>query len=181
MSCSIRYQCRFSFFTTPGTSVMAKHVTCGWAQKKKKLAFLASFQVSRVNTCQMQDKFINRLQKLHASAIKCVIYMIKHCTINTCSHSFQTAASHSVPNSVLFYPNFIVPTFPSPAIACCVYLPACWLCARMAIGMNDCRYCVVLLCGVLNLSVSLVNFRSKWVVCQPKLSSVSKLSSVNWH
>ena len=33
------------------------------------------------------------------------------------------------------------PRTPSLAVAWCVYLPACWLCVRIAFGTNDCRYC----------------------------------------
>ena len=51
-----------------------------------------------------------------------------------------------------FYPNLIVPASPSLAVTCCVYLPACWMCVWMTVGMNDCRYCVVLLWGIPNLS-----------------------------
>ena len=76
-----------------------------------------------------------------------------------------------------FTPRFVVPAPPSPADACCVYLPACWLCVRMAVGMNDCRYRVVLLRGIVNLSLLSVcrlsnSGLSGWVSRQPKVSSV---------
>ena len=63
----------------------------------------------------------------------------------------QTAASHSLSNIPPFYPRLIIPT--SLAVWCCVYLPASWLCVWMAAWMNNCRYCVVLLWGILNLSL----------------------------
>ena len=62
-----------------------------------------------------------------------------------------------------FYPGATVPASPSLAVARCVYLPACWLCVRMAVGMNDCRQLAVLLRGILYLSllsVSVVKVRS---------------------
>ena len=46
---------------------------------------------------------------------------------------------------------------PSPAVACCAYQPACWLCVRLAVGLNDCRYRVVLLRGIVNLSLLTVS------------------------
>ena len=60
----------------------------------------------------------------------------------------QTTASHSLPNIPPFYPSLIVPASPSRAIVCCVCLPACWLYARIAVGMNDCSYRVDLLRGI---------------------------------
>ena len=94
----------------------------------------------------------------------------------------QTAASYSFPNIPPFYPNLIVPSSSSLAVACCVHLPACWLCVhtavglivcppgcwtdcvstwsldwmyvQMSVGLNDWRYHVVLLYyAILNLSL----------------------------
>ena len=71
----------------------------------------------------------------------------------------QTAASHSLSNIPPFYPCLIIPASPSLTVLCCVYLPASWLCVWMAAWMNNCRYCVALLWGILNLSLL-----SMWLV-----------------
>ena len=39
-------------------------------------------------------------------------------TLPNCNPHAQTAASYSLLNISLFYPNFIVPSFPSLAVAC---------------------------------------------------------------
>ena len=38
-------------------------------------------------------------------------------------------------------PLLVVSTSSSLAVACFVYLPACWLYVQLAVGMNGCRYC----------------------------------------
>ena len=74
-------------------------------------------------------------------------------------------ASHSLPNSPPFYPrHLVVPAWPSLAVACCVYLPACWLWVRTVVGVND---CVVLPQEILYLSLLSVStaakFRPQWM------------------
>ena len=61
----------------------------------------------------------------------------------------QTAASHLLPNIPLFHPGPVVPLFASEAVAV-VFI--WWLCVRVAFGMKDWRYRVVLLRWILNLS-----------------------------
>ena len=114
-------------------------------------------------------------------------YILKHCTNNICSHSSklqyitihsrkQLPPIHSQTFSVLSQPPRLVPASPSPAVVCSVYLPACWLCVRMAIGMNDCWYREVLLRGILNLSLLSMRMLSVQIwedeSREPKLSSV---------
>ena len=36
----------------------------------------------------------------------------------------ETAASHSLPSIPPFYPSLVIPTSPSLAVVCCVYLPS---------------------------------------------------------
>ena len=129
----------------------------------------------------LQDMNINPLRKWHGLHYKKIIRHIRHCTHTTCSHSSKLQSTDT--NSCLpitanicpFYHHFIVPSSPSLPIACCVYLRACWLCILMAIGMNDCRYNVVFLRGIINLSLVCTYCQNQiWVVVshQPKLSSV---------
>ena len=84
-------------------------------------------------------------------------FIIKHCTNNTCSHSSKLRSSRTssclplTPRHSSIYPSLVISSSPSLSIVCCVYLPACWLCVQMAVGINVWRYCVVLLWGILNL------------------------------
>ena len=73
-------------------------------------------------------------------------YIIKYCARTTLvltlpNHNplAQTAAFQPLPNIPPFYPRLVVPVFPSLAVACCGYLPACWLCVRVAFRINDRR------------------------------------------
>ena len=90
-------------------------------------------------------------------------YIIKHWTNTfslfqmTQSTRTNSCQSHSLPNIPPFYPSLVVPASPSVAVTCCVCLPASWLCVRMAVGMYDCRYRVILLRGILNLSMCLLS------------------------
>ena len=129
----------------------------------------------------LQDMAINPLRKWHGLHYKKIIRHIRHCTHTTCSHfsKLQSTDTNSclplTANICPFYHHLIVPSSPSPAIACCVYLHACWMCILMAIGMNDCRYNVAFLRGIINLSlVCAYNQIQIWVVVshQPKLSLV---------
>ena len=61
-----------------------------------------------------------------------------------------------------FYPSLIVPASPSVAAACGVYLPARWLCVRMALAMTDCKYRVVLPRGLVNLWLLSVPLLTDW-------------------
>ena len=92
------------------------------------------------------------------SAIKKERYfIIKHCTNNACSHSSKLRSTREnsclplTPRHSSIYSSLVISSFPSLAIACCIYLPACLLCVQTAVEINNCRYCVVLLGGILNL------------------------------
>ena len=89
-------------------------------------------------------------------------------------HSYDSLTFTPKHSSIL--PPFVVP--PSPADACCVYLPACWLYVRMAVGMNDCmyRYRVVQLRGILNLSLLSVCLSIE----QNQVSSSSAFLTSQW-
>ena len=68
----------------------------------------------------------------------------------------NSCQSHSLQNNPPIYflsspPRPCTPFPISSRYVLCLYLPACWLCAWMAVGTNDCRYRVALLRGILNL------------------------------
>ena len=66
--------------------------------------------------------------------------IIKHCTNNTCSHSFKlqstrtnSCSSHSLPNIPPFYSNLIVPPIPISS-RCVLCLSVCLFCPRIPIS-----------------------------------------------
>ena len=65
----------------------------------------------------------------------------------------QTAASHSLPNIPPFYPSPVVPRICIRSRCCCVYLVNVCPDGRWK---KDCRYRVVLLRGILNLSIRFI-------------------------
>ena len=98
-------------------------------------------------------------------------YIIRHCTNTDTFSLFQITIYlhktfppiHSKHSSILSQPRR--PASSSLAVACCICLPACWLCPN---GRWNGRLYVsrCLMRGTLNLAllfVSVVKFRSEWV------------------
>lgn len=84
---------------------------------------------------------------------------------NPLSHN---RSPRSVPNvSLHLTPASSSPAPTFPAVACCFHLPACWLCVRMAVGMNSDRYRCSLTARdpkpVSHVCVSVAGCRSQWV------------------